>query len=150
MKYYTCKYCFTEFIPNRRRVQEFCSNSCRSKNHHKKTSAKNKLLKAAAKNDSFVAIPDNTTTTDKNQIEAMSLAGVGNSTAGTIFANKLQNAFTPLENKPATKGDLNILANKIIKRYHKVNNLPTRSDGALPYFDMETNEIVYSIFPKFT
>ncbi|GGZ67242.1 hypothetical protein [Algibacter mikhailovii] len=150
MKYYTCKYCYKEFIPKRRGVQVFCSNSCRSKNHHQKITAKKKLLNTTTKNNTLVTVPEKSPPTDKGKIETMSLAGVGNSTAGNIIANKLQNAFTPLENRPATKGDLKMLANKITKRYHPVNNLPHRSDGALPYFDLQTNEIVYSFYPKLT
>ena len=29
-KHYTCNYCQQNFVPKRRRVQKYCSNSCRS------------------------------------------------------------------------------------------------------------------------
>ena len=30
---YTCQHCFKEFVPTRRRVHKFCSDSCRVSHH---------------------------------------------------------------------------------------------------------------------
>ena len=76
----------------------------------------------------------------------MSIPGIGNATTGSLLADGLKSVFTPLDKKVATKGDLKDLSNKLIKRYHAVNNIPARNDGALPYFDLETNTIIFSFF----
>lgn len=72
----------------------------------------------------------------------MSLPGIGNATAGSLAADGIKALFTTPDDRPATKGDLKALAKKS-ERYHKVVNLPPRADGTFPYFDMETNKIVY-------
>lgn len=78
----------------------------------------------------------------------MSLSGIGNATAGNLIADDIKSAFTTKENKAATKGDLKHLVHSILRRYHLVKKLDHRhDDGALPYYDMETKEIVYSIWP---
>ena len=79
----------------------------------------------------------------KTKIDKVSIAGVGNATLGSLAAGGLKSIFTPENNKPATKGDLKQLIEKLDYRYHLVNNLPRRLDGALPYFDLDTGEIVY-------
>ncbi len=134
---YICNYCQKEFIPTRRRVQKYCSDSCRSGAHNLRktvlTKTETKLVK-----------------TEKNQsqtkIDKISTAGVGNTALGTATYEIGKSIFTKEENKPATKGDLNILFNKI-GRYHKITNHPARQNGALPYFDLYINEIIYSFLP---
>lgn len=76
----------------------------------------------------------------------MSAAGVGNAAAGSLLASGIKSLTTKEQNKSATKADIWYLASKI-KRYHKVNNLPPNEQGALPYFDLETNEVKYSFIP---
>ena len=72
----------------------------------------------------------------------MSVAGIGNAAVGALVATVLGSVFTNESSKPATKGDIIALANKI-KRYQKVINLPFRNNGTRPYCDMETKQIVY-------
>ena len=78
--------------------------------------------------------------------ESISAIGGDNAALGTLAADDLKPIFTSQENKPATKADLKNLTNKIIKRYHLVKNIPKRSDGALPYFDIENGVMVYSLW----
>jgi Fe-S-cluster-containing dehydrogenase component len=55
------------------------------------------------------------------------------------------------ENKPATKGDIQALLNGSKERYLPVSNLPIRNDGALPFYDTVTKEMIYrGQFPKVT
>jgi hypothetical protein len=145
-EFYTCLYCFKDYEPKRRRVQKYCSSTCRSKAcHARKTS--DKQLTNIPKQENGIKAPDFSNNTTKTKIESVSAHGIGNATIGTLAADGLKSLFTSQENKPATKGDLKNLTNKIIKRYHLVKNIPKRLDGALPYFDIETNEVIYSIFP---
>ena len=132
-EFYHCKYCFKQFEPTRRRVQKFCSNTCRSKNHH----AKNLKSKIPA------TINQNELLPSKAKIDTMSLAGMGNATAGSLAADGIKALLTPNDSKPATKGDLKKLVSEINGRYHLVKNIEPRFDGALPYFDFDTNEVVY-------
>ena len=78
-----------------------------------------------------------------NKVEQIIAAGVGNVALGTIAVETAKALFTPEYNKSATKGDLKRLAAEINGRHHLVKNIPSRYDGALPYYDMHTNEIVY-------
>jgi hemolysin activation/secretion protein len=129
--YYRCDYCRKEFLPTRRKIQKFCSNSCRSKSHHQKT----KISKA-------VSISNSEATSQKTSIDQMSLSGVGNAAAGITAVNALTAIFTKEENKPATKKDIQNLASKI-QRYHRVKNMQPDFSGQLPYFDMELGFLVY-------
>ena len=147
MKYYTCKYCFNEFEPKRRRVQIYCSNTCRAKAYHARKTGSTQLAKTLHP-DSGALVPDLITPPSKTKIESVSIAGVGNATIGALAASGIKSVFTHPDNKAATKGDLKDLAMTFTRRYHLVNNLPKRdTDGALAYFDMETQEIIYSIYP---
>ena len=132
-EFYNCKYCFKEFEPKRRRVQKFCSDSCRSKNHHEKNSAKKLSEPEIAQNDKPTA----------NKAEKMSLSGVGDATAGTLVADGIKYLATPAQKRNATKADIAYLASKI-KRYHKIVNLPPNEQRKTPYFDLETNKVIYS------
>ena len=129
-KLYICKYCYGEFTPTRRHVQKFCSNSCRSKSHHiKNRNTATKLNK-------------HTSSVESNKIDTMSMAGVGNATAGSLAADALKSLLTTQDNKSATKGDIKELINRL-GRFHKVGNLPLGKNGTLPHFDMETKTIIY-------
>jgi len=142
MKFYTCEYCHKEFDPKRRRVQKYCSNSCRSKAYHARKKTDQSLAKISEdKPDPNLANPTKTT------VDSMSLAGTGNAMAGVLAADGIKALLTPISSKPATKGDLQNLKKQIVNRYHKITNLQQRNDGALPYFDMDTGEVVYSLFP---
>ena len=137
--YYICKYCYEEFIPKRRYVQKFCSNSCRSKAHHIKnrTAAHSVLTNATT-----VAKTPKKKKKKNKKPDVMSLAGVGNATGGSILAGTIVKLLTSEENKPATKGDLKALENKI-GRYHKVGNMQPNNEGKWAYFDMLTKTVVF-------
>lgn len=129
---YTCQYCGKDYKPNRRKVQKYCSNSCRTTAF---------ILK---KKNNSIQKTDNKGIDNKPQkVEKMSLAGVGNAAAGTFAVNFITGLLTSDENKPATKKDLNQLMAFIKQRYLPVTNLPLRYDGAKPNFDMQTNSIIY-------
>ncbi|WP_299160251.1 hypothetical protein [uncultured Tenacibaculum sp.] len=104
---YKCEYCRKEFLPVRRRVQKYCSNSCRSKSHHKKAKSTDKIEVDKLGNK-----------TTKTSVEKLSIAGVGNAAIGSAAVDLLKYAFTKEENKPATKSDIKNLAKKL-KRYHR-------------------------------
>ncbi|GAA4298245.1 hypothetical protein [Aestuariibaculum suncheonense] len=145
MRYYTCNYCYKEFEPTRRRVQKFCCNSCRSKAHNAKKSKQSKLptKKIEENNVPPTVKPEQ----PKTKIEAVSIPGVINAGLGTLIADGIKSFATKDINLPATKGDLELLAKHLTKRYHKILNHPPRQDGALPYFDLHTNTIKYSFLP---
>ncbi|MFY0712766.1 hypothetical protein J1D01_03750 [Seonamhaeicola sp. NFXS20] len=133
-KYYTCQYCYQEFVPKRRRVQKYCSNTCRSKAYHERKTKGNLPVTSEEK------LPKSENTEQK---DSMSLSGVGNAAAGSLLADGIKALVTKNDNKAATKGDIKELINKLTSRYYEVKNIPPRSDGAIPYFDIETNMIVY-------
>lgn len=127
---YNCQYCGLEYKPRRRNMQKFCSNSCRSTSFN----LKNKKCK--------LALPEEKQN-KPIKVEQMSLAGVGNAAAGTLAVNALTSLFTSEENKPATRKDLQNLANTLKQRYHLIINAPVSKDGTKPYYDMDTKTIVY-------
>jgi len=145
-KYYTCDYCYKEFEPSRRRVQKYCCASCRSKAYHSRKTNNEELTETSKKIDG-IKVPDFAPFPAKTKVETMSLAGMGNAAAGSLAADAVKTIFTPMDSKPATKGDIKNLTYKLVKRYHRVVNVDPQSNGALPYFDMETNELIYSIIP---
>lgn len=132
-KYYVCNYCHTEYIPKRRGVQKYCSNSCRSNACRVRNSEINKL-------DSIK--PTNTKISNKSANQ-MSLAGVGNATTGALLADGLKALFTSADNTAATKGDLKLLTEKLLGRYHLVKNIPLNINGEQPYYDMVNKVVVY-------
>lgn len=128
---YECNYCKKEYIPKRRRVQKFCSDSCRVSSHQLKN---NNSKKELIKSDNY--LPKKTT------VDQMSLAGVGNSAAGTLVVGVLKNVFTKDENKPATRKDLKELTSKL-ERYQEIKNLTNDTFGKRPYYDTIQRIIVY-------
>lgn len=134
-KYYSCQYCKNDFIPKRRKIQKFCSASCRVSFHRFKN------VDASIKS-AEVQIKDTKQQTSKTKIEQVSISGVANATIGAGIAEIAKNMFTSQQNKPATKGDITkLIAN--LKRYHRINNLPVNHLGQFPYFDLYTNKVVY-------
>lgn len=128
---YKCNYCGKDYKPNRRKKQIYCSNSCRARSYQirKKIDQKLQIVKHE----------------EQKKPEAMSWAGVGNATAGTLAANLAVNLLTANDNKPATKKDLKMLANSLKERYQIVRNLPQKMDGTRPFYDLQTQSIVYLI-----
>jgi len=102
---YTCEYCQKEFIPTRRKIQKYCSDSCRSTNHQ----YKKRLL---SKSDVLVDV-DKEKNNSIERIEKLSWAGVGNSIGGSLVADRLKKTLTKHENWPATKKDLEELKKMI-------------------------------------
>jgi len=143
-EFYICEFCQEKFKPKRRKVQKFCSSTCRVKNHHHKNKVKKPISIAST-------IPEIETEVlekpGKLKVEEMSAAGVGNTIVGNLatdvikYGTKL--AFTPKEDYPATKEDIQELKNLINTRYFKVNNVDPRYDGAMPYFDKLTGNVIY-------
>ncbi|MGJ8664742.1 MAG: hypothetical protein ACSHW7_00095 [Patiriisocius sp.] len=131
---YTCNYCYGKFIPKRRRVQKYCSDSCRSKAYHQRTTTK----KVATLNAPSEPAP----TKKKTKIEKMSFAGIGNAAAGVVAVDVLSRILTKDEDRPATKGDLQKISQHL-KRYHRINNLEPDHYGKAPYFDMDKGMLVY-------
>jgi hypothetical protein len=121
---YECEYCKIEFLPARRKVQKFCSNSCRSKSHHQKTKKGNKLTTL-----NLEAKPT------KTSIDKMSFAGVGNAAVGNLAVEAIKSIFISEENKPATKKDIQNLVDKF-QRYRRIHNMQPNCNGQLPYFDL--------------
>jgi hypothetical protein len=124
---YTCGYCSKEYKPSKRIKQKYCSASCRVRAF--------KIRNAKVNN-----LPTKKTS---NKIEQMSLAGVGNATAGVLAVNLVTNLLTKEENKPATKKDLKNLMSSLKQRYYPIVNIPIRIDGAKPYYDTQTNRLIY-------
>lgn len=133
--YYTCQYCSKSYIPRRRYKQKFCSNSCRVNAHTRK----NKLRTTKA--DTGLKIP-----AEKPYKEKISMAGIGNAAIANFATDVTKAMFTKEENKPATKGDILNLANKITERYILIKNMDARADGAPAYFDTTSKQIVYHKF----
>jgi len=141
-KLYTCQFCKKEFEPARRKIQKFCSNSCRSKNHHHKN-------KVASLNAPKINLSQQLEEINnkKNKVEQMSWAGFGNAALGSIVADAtvaVTNYLTGnAENKPATKGDLEKLEKLISTQYFEVHNISPDMYGRRAYFDMASSKIVY-------
>ncbi|ARV06105.1 hypothetical protein BTO04_05035 [Polaribacter sp. SA4-10] len=132
---YTCQYCKKEFIPKRRKIQKFCSDSCRVSFHR----FKNVGLALKSTN---LQIKEEEQVTSKMQVDQISTAGVANAAIGTGIVEFAKNIFTREEDKPATKGDFLKLAASV-KRYHKIKNLPPNHMGQIPYFDLTQGIVVY-------
>ena len=115
---YRCNYCKKEYIPKRRRVQKFCSNSCRVGffKLQKKSSMSNSELSSLGKKPK------------KQTVEAMSIAGIGNAAIGTIAADTIKSIFVNDDNKPATKADLKRLSLKL-ERFQLIKNILTLNQG---------------------
>jgi hypothetical protein len=133
---YQCQYCGKEYKPNKRHKQLFCSNSCRTNSH-----IRNKKLKLAVSS----IMPE---TNKPNQIEKMSLAGVGNAAAGAFIANKVEKFFTSAENKAVTRKDINELITTLKGRYFPIKNGPKNSEGQIPFYDILTQNYLYLPYQK--
>ena len=99
--------------PKGRRVQKFCSNSCRVRSHQ----LKNK------KSKSTEVTTGNNIKTDKTKIEQMSLAGVGNAAAAMFGVKIITDLLTKFENKQATKQDVIQLKLKLSHLNFKMDEL---------------------------
>jgi hypothetical protein len=134
-QYYSCQYCKNDFTPKRRKVQKFCSDSCRVSFHR----FKNVDISVKSTN---LQIKSEDQVPNKIKVDQVSTAGVANAAIGSGIADLLISAFTSEENKPATKGDIAKLASSL-KRYHSIKNLPPNLMGQFPYFDLMQGIVVY-------
>ena len=132
---YICHNCGKDYVPNRRGVQKYCSNSCRTRAFV----LRNSKSKLSLPNDVKKSITEKK---DLTKIEKMSFAGVGNTVAGVAVVKLAESLFTSETSKPATKKDIKDLEAKIIKRYYPVFNLNKNQNGLVPYFDIESCTIV--------
>lgn len=131
---YICGYCGKNYVPKRRKVQKYCSASCRTRACNiRKSTLLSKPIENSILNKS----------SNLNKIEQMSFAGIGNAAVGTLAVNTLTRVFTKEENKPLTKKDLKELKELMLQRYHEVLNLELDLYGNVPFYDMETQTIVY-------
>ena len=136
---YDCNYCGVEYIPKRRHIQKYCSNSCRVNSFNQRKKERQGLSKPV-KSKKFIK--------ETNQLaglpekDKMSWAGVGNAAAGTLAINLATNLFTKEENKPATKGDIQKLL-KGADRIILIRNIPPKNDGTRAYFDTIQQVLIY-------
>lgn len=128
---YVCQYCSKDYKPSRRLKQKYCSNSCRTRAFVIRKITGLNLPSTESKN------------TEEKKSETMSWAGVGNAAAGTLAVNALTNIFTKEENKPATKKDIKEVKQLIMTQLHPIKNVPPRPDGARPFYDLQTQSLVY-------
>ncbi|MBZ9786439.1 hypothetical protein LB456_03125 [Psychroflexus sp. CAK57W] len=131
---YKCGYCSKEYVPRRRKVQKYCSNTCRVKAHFQK----NKKLELKTKTG--LSKPESS---DKKTKDTINLAGIGNAAIANVATDTLKNLFTNEDKKPLTKGDFKQLMTQFKNRYEKIDNMPRRADGTQAYFDSKEKKIVY-------
>lgn len=132
---YICQYCSIEYKPRRRQKQKYCSNSCRTRAF---TIRKFKgLNKPAIENKNL----------EEKKPEGITWGKVGSAAAGTLAVNIATNLFTREENKPATKKDIKEVKQLLMTQHHPIKNMPDRYDGARPFYDLQTKNLVYLIKP---
>ncbi|AJR04918.1 hypothetical protein [Siansivirga zeaxanthinifaciens] len=78
----------------------YYNNTCRNKAHHARQTHNIKLQTEIAN------LPEKNISPVKTKIDSLSAPGIGNATLGTLAADGLKSLFTPIDNKPATKGEL--------------------------------------------
>jgi hypothetical protein len=76
--HYTCNYCQKEFIPKRRKVQKFCSSSCRVRHHQASKGRKARQSQA---------LGQPVQESKAMEVEKISAAGIGNAALGTTAAD---------------------------------------------------------------
>jgi len=132
--HYICNYCSKDYVPRRRKVQKYCSNTCRVKAHFQK----NKQVIIKEENNLPIKVASN-----KTEKEKINLAGIGNAAIANVATDALKKLFTHEDNKPATKGDLKKMIAQFKNRYEKIENIPRRPDETEAYFDNVEKRIVY-------
>ena len=136
---YSCAYCGKEYVPRRRKIQKYCSNTCRVKAHFQR----NKGNKLNTENGLSNPSKEKEVTQNSELKGTINLAGIGNAAIANIATDGLKKLFTQEVNKPATKGDIKKLIAEFKNRYDLIKNIPVRGDGSRAYFDNETKQIVY-------
>ena len=131
---YICEYCSIDYIPRRRKIQKYCTSTCRVKAFFQR---KKQLMNTQETGLSKV---DNSNNKNKEKIN---LAGIGNAAIANVATETIKNWLTPEDNKPATKGDLKKMIAQFKNRYEKIENMPKRLDQTEAYFDHQKKEVVY-------
>ncbi len=139
-KKYYCEYCGDQYVPKRRGVQRFCSTSCRTLQWRKDKAVKREqLLPDATLNES------QTLKATENELrkESISIAGDANAAIGTAAVDLVKNIFTPKDDMPATKRDIQEVKALLKDRYFPVRNINKDAYGRLAYYDIETGNLIY-------
>ncbi|WP_435133097.1 hypothetical protein [Formosa sp. A9] len=141
-KHEICLNCGEEYIPKRRGVQKYCSNSCRSSSWQLKQNKPQKETSLKPVNEPAVVEEETKETSSKKQ--GMTWAGVGENFAGNVSYDMMKSMFTSEENKPASRKDIGELKNLILGgRYLPVNNVPKDKNGRLAFYDVNTGNVVF-------
>ncbi|MAL60199.1 MAG: hypothetical protein CMC14_09135 [Flavobacteriaceae bacterium] len=128
-----CIQCGADYIPRRRGVQKFCSNTCRSRHWQLKQEMPKKKKKKALKKKKH--------SSQKNRKEKISFAGISNAAIGHTAVDLIKNIATPESKKPATKGDINELKSLIKGNLLPIKNMENDAFGKSPFYDV-TNQLV--------
>jgi hypothetical protein len=129
-----CLNCGDDYLPKRRGVQKYCSNACRSRYWQLRQNIETKEVPSKV---------ENTVEKQGAKVEKMSFAGVGNAAAGVAAVEIVKSVFTPPENKPATKKDIQELKTLIKGRYLPVNNVKIDLMGKRPFYDVVTGNVEF-------
>ncbi len=133
-----CLHCNDDFVPTRRGIQKFCTNSCRSRYWQLKQA---KLMISKVKESQKKDFPE---VKNQSKKDTLSLAGVGNAAAGVAVVEVAKNLFTPAENKPATKKDIQEIKSLLAgARYLPVKNINNDIIGRKPFYDIESGYVIY-------
>jgi len=135
---YQCNYCKKDYIPKRRRLQKFCSASCRVGSHQQN----NKLKQQQQQQQLLPKTESNNTLLQKMKVTEMSLAGVGNSLLGVAAVEVAKSLLIKSENKPATKADLEKLSSRL-ERFQEIRNMSKNMLGKKPFYDNVLKGVVY-------
>ena len=128
---YRCHYCKKEYIPKRRKLQKFCSGSCRAGSHRQNNKKQNDKL-----------VPQvNSNLPEKIKVDQMSLAGIGNAAIGSALVESTKFLLKRSEDNPATKGDIIILIKSLNEMQNKMQNelkriIKDNSSNIFPFFDL--------------
>ena len=132
---YICQNCGLEYIPRRRFVQKYCSNSCRSRAYLLRNEKLGSTLPSVEKKFESV------------KIDKISKAGVGNAFLGSLLAEGVQTiarkVFENEDNTAATKKDFKEMKELIINRFHPILNMAPNPFGNYPFYDSETKSVIY-------
>ncbi|MBW2937515.1 hypothetical protein KXJ69_05325 [Aureisphaera sp. CAU 1614] len=131
-----CIQCGADYIPRRRGVQKFCSDTCRSRHWQLKQGIPKKKKKKPLKKKKH--------SLQKYQKEKITFAGISNAAIGQTAVDLIKNIATPESKKPATKGDINELKSLIKGNLLPIKNMENNAFGKSPFYDV-TNQIVIFI-----
>jgi len=136
---YICELCYKEYEPTKRGIQRFCSSQCRKKSHYHLK--KNKSNLPVIPKTSPILQSNN----KKNEIERISLSGVGNSYLGALGAMATIEAGKKFLSHQEPKKE----ENSINKRFIPVLNIPNGPRNGKPYFDLEKQHLIYEPDPNY-